>query len=263
MTDPGPVLPDHEGVKTTRRVLLGMLTPSSNTVVEPVTTAMVADLPEVSVHFSRFPVTEITLSDEALAQFEPGRILAAAKLLAQARVAVITWNGTSAAWKGFASDDDLCRQITAETGIPAASSVLAMNEIFAATGVRRIGLVTPYLEAVQERIIASYTAAGYHCVAERHENDPGNFSYSEIGEDLIAQRIREVATAQPDAIAVVCTNLFGARVAAVMEAETGIPVYDTVATGLWKSLVLAGIDTARVTGWGTLFKTRLNNLPSA
>ena len=45
-----------------KRILLGMLTPSSNTVLEPVTQAMLAGLPEVSVHFSRFRVTEIALS---------------------------------------------------------------------------------------------------------------------------------------------------------------------------------------------------------
>ena len=34
----------------TSRVFLGMLTPSSNTVLEPVTTAMISGLPEVTAH---------------------------------------------------------------------------------------------------------------------------------------------------------------------------------------------------------------------
>ena len=63
-----------------KRVLLGMLTPSSNTVLEPITTAMVAGLPEVSAHFSRFKVTEIALSNQALAQFDNTEILRAAEL---------------------------------------------------------------------------------------------------------------------------------------------------------------------------------------
>ena len=54
----------------TERVFLGMLTPSSNTILEPVTTAMLAGLPEVTAHFSRFKVTEIALSGPALAQFD-------------------------------------------------------------------------------------------------------------------------------------------------------------------------------------------------
>ena len=86
------------------RTLLGMLTPSSNTVLEPVTAAMLAGLDDVSAHFSRFPVTEIALSASALAQFDDAPILAAAGLLAHAKVDVIAWNGTSSGWLGFAAD---------------------------------------------------------------------------------------------------------------------------------------------------------------
>jgi maleate isomerase len=65
----------------TKRILLGMLTPSSNTALETITTAMVAGLPEVSAHFSRFKVTEIALSNKALAQFDNDEILRAAGII--------------------------------------------------------------------------------------------------------------------------------------------------------------------------------------
>ncbi|MFY7780442.1 MAG: Asp/Glu/hydantoin racemase, partial [Tagaea sp.] len=78
-----------------KRKMIGMLTPSSNTVLEPITAAMLAGLPEVTAHFGRFKVTEISLAQGALAQFDDGPILAAAELLADARVGAIVWNGTS------------------------------------------------------------------------------------------------------------------------------------------------------------------------
>ena len=56
-----------------KRVLLGMLTPSSNTALEPLTSAMLGGLPEVSVHFGRFRVTEISLKDAALGQFDTSK----------------------------------------------------------------------------------------------------------------------------------------------------------------------------------------------
>ena len=31
-------------------------------------------------------------------------------------------------------------------------------------------------------------------------------------------------------------------------------IYDSVATVVWKSLKLAGVDTRRVKGWGSLFR---------
>jgi maleate isomerase len=236
------------------RTLLGVLTPSSNTVLEPLTSAIVADLPDVSAHFGRFPVREISLREEALGQFDNQPILTAARLLADARVGSIIWSGTNAGWMGFDADEDLCEAITEATDIPAGTSVLALNEIFSRTGVQRFGLVTPYLDEIQERIVGHYEAAGFRCVAERHLGDRGNFSFSEYAEATIADMIRAVAAERPDAITVFCTNLRGAAVVEALEAETGIPIYDTVATGVWKGMRLAGADPRRIAGWGRLFR---------
>lgn len=62
------------------------------------------------------------------------------------------------------------------------------------------------------------------------------------------------ATVDDATIAVYCTNLRGAPLAEAMEAECGIPIYDTIATVVWKALLLAGRDPAAVTGWGRIFR---------
>jgi maleate isomerase len=238
----------------TKRLLLGMLTPSSNTVLEPVTSAMLAGLNDASAHFGRFPVTEIALSDQALAQFDDAPILAAAELLAHAKVGVVCWNGTSSGWLGFDADRTLCRRIEERTGIPACTSVLALNEIFERTGVRRYALVTPYTDDVQARILANYHDAGYECVAERHLRRRDNFSFSEVDAETLRGMVREAALAKPDAITIFCTNLVGAPLVEELEREVGIPIYDTVSTAVWKSLRVAGGDPRRVQGWGSLFR---------
>lgn len=235
------------------RCAIGMITPSSNTVLEPVTTAMLAGLPEVSAHFARFRVLEISMQDQALGQFSQAPMLEAARLLADAKVRTIAWNGTSSSWLGFDQDEALCRAILTETGIPAASSVLALNEILARTGVTRLGLVTPYLTDIQERIVANYARNGIEIVAERHLDDRGNWSFATYDEATVAALVREVAMAKPDAITVLCTNFRGAPVAAALEAELGLPVYDSIATTVWQSLRLAGIDPRRIEGWGSIF----------
>jgi len=233
---------------------LGVITPSSNTVLEPFIQAMLAPLfPEVSVHFQRFRVTRIDPGEASLRQFDFANILAAAQLLVDAQVDVIAWCGTSAAWLGIEHDRALLAAIASEAKVPATTSVLALEEALASHSVTRLGLVTPYLGAIQQRIIANYAARRIAIVAERHLEDPGNFSFAGHSEATIAELIRAVALSGPQAIAVLCTNLRGARIALVLEAELGIPIFDSVSVTVWKSLALAGLDPCRIIGWGHLF----------
>ncbi|MCW5689356.1 MAG: aspartate/glutamate racemase family protein [Pseudolabrys sp.] len=231
-----------------------MLTPSSNTSLEPITQAMVAGLPQVSAHFSRFKVTEIALSPGALAQFDDSEILRAAELLAHAKVACIAWNGTSSGWLGFERDVKLCERITAATGVPATTSMLALNEILKKTGVTKLGYVTPYRDDVQRKILQNYENIGVGCAAERHLNLQDNFSFAEVEPQQLEEMTMEVARAKPQAIAIICTNLRAAPLTEKLERATGLPVYDTIATVVWKSLIVAGADPKQVTGWGSLFQ---------
>lgn len=232
---------------------LGMLTPSSNTVLEPFTSAILADLPDVSAHFQRFRVVKISMGDDSRGQFEPEPMLEAAELLAEAQVQSICWNGTSSGWLGFDSDRRLIDAIEARTGIRACSCVLGMNALFEGIGATRIALVTPYLPDIQSAIVANYETHGYRVVSELHLNDPGNFSFAEYDSAQIAGMCRAVAEDAPDVIAIYCTNFRGTGIAAQIEAETGIPVVDSVSAALWQSMRTAGADPSRINGWGRLF----------
>ena len=232
---------------------LGMLTPSSNTVLEPLTAAMLSELPDASAHFARFRVLKISMEDDALGQFKNEPMLAAAELLADAQVQSICWNGTSSGWLGFDTDRTLIAEIEARTGVRACSSILAMNELLEKLGARRVAFVTPYLDEIQNRILANYRAEGYEIAGEKNLGDPGNFSFATYSEADILEMCRAVATEKPDAITIYCTNFRGARLAPIIETETGIPVLDSVSTALWKSMQVAGDDPSRIKGWGQLF----------
>ena len=67
-----------------KRTQIGMITPSLNTVLEPVTYELLRDMPDVTAHFTRVAVTEVSLSDAASAQFAPAPMLDAARLLMDA-----------------------------------------------------------------------------------------------------------------------------------------------------------------------------------
>ncbi|TVT64846.1 MAG: Asp/Glu/hydantoin racemase [Pseudomonas sp.] len=237
-----------------QRIRLGILTPSSNTSLEPLTQRLVSGLPEVSVHFARFSVTQIALSPDALGQFQQTRILDAAKLLADAHVDAIGWSGTSAGWLGFDQDEALCAAITEATGVPASTSVLALNKALEAFGIRRLGLVSPYLADVQSRIIANYAKVGIDARTESHLGIQENFAFALVDDATLDRQVADVVAAGAQAITTFCTNLYAAHRVAHWEAEHGVPVFDTVTTVVWDMLRRAGVDTRRITGWGRLLQ---------
>lgn len=240
----------------TQPVRIGMLVPSSNTVLEPYTSAMFAPFGDAaSVHYARFRVVEISLSDASTGQFALEPILEAADRLAETLPRLICWNGTSASWLGLDRDRALCAAIAQRTRVQATSTMLAYQAVLAQTGVRRLGLVTPYLPEIQAKIIANFAAQGIDVVAEVHLSDKGNHSFADYSPDRVAGLVREVARAKPDAIAIICTNFRGAPLAEALEAELGLPLLDSVAVTAAHCLRATGLDAARVTGWGSVFRT--------
>ena len=233
---------------------IGMLTPSSNTVLEPVTNAMLAGVDGISAHFSRFKVTEIALDAKALAQFDDSEILRAAELLAHAKVDVISWNGTSASWLGIERDRALAARITDATGIKASTCILSLVEILERIGAASQGLVSPYTDDVQAKIVATYAAAGIACPSEGHLGLRDNFAFGTVPEETVAAMIAEVADARPDVVTVLCTNMNGARVGAALETEDGPIILDSVAVTLWGCLMATGFPLAPFTRWGRLFR---------
>jgi maleate isomerase len=217
---------------TPARKRLGVLTPSSNTVLEPILVGLTAGLPNLTLHFTRFRVTEISLSDAGLKQFAIDTIVEAARLLSDARVDAISWSGTSAAWLGLDYDRGLCATIFKDTGTPATTATLSMVDALHARGLRRVGLVTPYTENVQQRIIETFAKESIEVVAERRLNFTDNFSFAEATEVQILDMARQVGALRPDAILILCTNLQGAPLVEQIERETGTPVLDSVVLGL-------------------------------
>lgn len=234
------------------RAFTGMIVPSSNTIIERVAAGIIGDLPEASCHFARIPFVGSAVHDADSYDFDA--MCAAARLLAHAELDSIVWNGSKGGSIAFDLDRELARRLREATGIVASTSVLAVDEVFRATGVRRYGLITPFTDAYQMKVLRTFSGEGYECAAERHLGLSDNYAFSTVTEAEIARMAREVAAAKPDALLAFCTNFHAAPLVSALEAEVGIPVYDSVSIGIWKGLQLAGIDTSRAAPrWGGLF----------
>ncbi|WP_156640053.1 maleate cis-trans isomerase family protein [Bosea sp. PAMC 26642] len=239
----------------TAEIAIATIVPSGNRTVERVTQAICADLAGVVPLFTRIPVFGDTSPDKAAAgPYDWPVMLQAAQLLSHAQPGAICWNGSKGGDHGFDIDDRLCADIATETGIPAVTAALATLDLLRRLSVTRIALVTPYTQDGQARSIASFAAKGFELAGERHAGLSDNFSYGAVAPDEIAGMARAAASdGAPQAVVIFCTNFNGAPAIAQIEAETGLPVIDSTAAGVWAALKAAGIDAGAVRGWGRMF----------
>lgn len=254
-----------------RRIRLGVIVPSSNTALEPLTQQIVESLNAdpaldllVSVHFARVRVTTIALSSDADAQFALTPMLDAARLLADAKVDVIGWSGTSASWLGFAADDALCSSIEEATGIPATTAVRGMNALLHKLPSDTVGLVTPYTPDVNKAIQANYASLGIHISdeASRYAGLSDNITFAELDEPTLDAMVDDVVqNGCAQTVLVMCTNVRAAQRARYWETlyqEKGLKVLDSVATTVTGMLDVLNINVRSASAfevWGSVFQS--------
>jgi len=220
---------------------LGFICPSSNTAFEPAAWALLAD--RASMHVTRVGVTHIALGADSDDQFDVAGMTAAARLLAEARVDVVAWAGTSGSWLGVDRDRALCDALSAAAGVPATTSTLAVLDACRAYGVERLGLVSPYTADVSARIAVELRRNGIQVVNERYRGLATNFDFASVGPADVASMITEAADGA-DAVTVMCTNVDGVAPGARLGAQLGTPVFDSIGATVWHAAGLAGDDAA-------------------
>jgi maleate isomerase len=187
------------------------------------------------------PVVTISADASSRAQFDAAVVAAAAATLADARVDLILWNGTASSWLGFDHDAALLAVIEQRTAIPATSAVAGVNAALARIGARRIGLVTPYVAAIEADIVRNYAGIGIAIVAAERLDLTDNVCFAAVPEATIAAMIRTVAAPRPDAIVVMCTNLAAAGLVGPLRRDLGIPVVDSVRAAVAHGLERLGL----------------------
>lgn len=238
-------------------IRLGILTPSSNVNLEPITQSIIASIPNVTLHFSRFSVAKLSLEKDALSQFQTEKMVEAAILLADAGVDMIGWCGNSSGWLGFQADEDLCSAITAATGIPATTSVLALNKAVSHFSIKRMGLVTPYTSQIQTAIIDNYASIGVDCGGESHLGLTQNIVIGELGESELDGQVADVTGKDIQAIFIFCTNLTAAPRVGHWEKQHGVIIFDTIITLVWDMLLKCNLENTSLEGWGELLTTKV------
>ncbi len=213
------------------RLKIGMLLPSSNRVAEPEIPAM---LPEgVSLHTTRLKLTGST-REELLGMTE--KVEEGAALLADADVDLIGFHCTAVSTFDPAMEGKLKQRIEAVARRPATATSEALVAAFRALDARRIVLVSPYSNDINEREVAFFA---HHDIIVLHDvglelTDGAAFAKVEPGEwyRLVIANRRDEA----DAYFLSCTTIRSTPVISDLERDLGKPVVTSNQAFAWHAL---------------------------
>ncbi|MDC7787616.1 aspartate/glutamate racemase family protein [Rhodoplanes sp. TEM] len=215
---------------------IGIILPSSNRVVERAARHLIGARPGVDACFARVPYFGDGQGQPETG-YDAASFLAAAELLAHARVGVICWNATRGSAIGFDADRELCALVESRVGIPMVTTALAALDEFDRRGIRRIALVTHGIPAKGQVYKLRFAERGVSTSSELHLGFTDNFAAAGASPEPIVAFARAVAARRDaDAVLVWSTNIPGYGFADALERELSLPVIDSAVLGLRAAL---------------------------
>jgi maleate isomerase len=204
------------------RPRVGLLVPSSNTVMEPDFWRTLP--PGATLHTGRMYLEETT--PEAESRMLDEHVLPAARDLATARPDLIVFGCTSAgALRGNQYDADLCRRISDLSGVATVSVIASVRQAITASGARRVGVVTPYVDALNQRIRESVEADGVAVAGIAGLGISDNFEIAAVPQERIVDFAeRTLRDLDIDLAFVSCTNFPAVAALPELERRLGLPV---------------------------------------
>ncbi|GAA3658127.1 hypothetical protein GCM10022237_17790 [Nocardioides ginsengisoli] len=227
---------------------IAMLVPASNTNAEPLTAAVLRDVPEVEVFASRF-----RLPASLDARIDGAVLGEAVPLVAEVAPDVIAFHGTAGSWTGVDADATLATELAAATGAAAGTTATqAMYAALAALGARSVTVVFPGSDEIVSGIAGELGGRGIDVVGRSTlPTDLTNPQIAALERDSIESLLVGGSREGADAVLCVGTNLRAGYLVDELEQRLGLPVVDSAVAVAWHVLRLAGV-TAPVAGWGSL-----------
>lgn len=210
----------------------GVLVPSTNTTCEIEFTRLLP--PEYQAHFARL------MSSRPGQTFSPSRdedIDYQSHLLGTAKVELIILAQTSASLFADDYDEATTGRMSAAAGCPALTSAQAVGRAVRALGVVRIGLVSPYSEAVNERA-ARYFADKYgiETVAREGFGATDSYAIGALGPENARDAFQRIDGPEIEAFVVPGGNFPTLPSIAAWEGEFKKPVVTTNQASTWAML---------------------------
>jgi maleate isomerase len=228
------------------RARVGLLLPSGNQAAEPQLQAM---LPAgVALHTTRMKLMGSS-ERELLAMVE--RVEEAAELAADVEPALIVFHCTAVSTFSSALETSILQRIRAATGRPTTATSEAIVAALRALGARRLVMLSPYIDEINRRETAYFTAHGFEVLgcAGLDRATPQEMM-AVTPDEWIAMGLRHRDDAA-DAYLISCTAVRSTDVIEELEARLERPVVTSNSAVAWHATRRLGI-TEPVKGAGRL-----------
>ena len=250
---PGPrrLMPDSLGF----RLKLGIIAPSTNTTVQPEMEGMRPY--GVTNHFGRVFIPDSPVTDDASFNRMMDNIRGS---MDDAVASVVTCHpdrlvlgmSSETFWDGLDGSKRLAARMEALAGRPVTVGSDAVQAALAQyPGVRRLGIITPYMPVGDAQVRRFFTDCGFEVVAIHGLRCASPAQIAHVPETVLRDATIEMNGHDVDAIVQVGTNLAMARLAAVAEFWLGKPVLAINTAIYWHALRHSGIAD-RAPGFGSL-----------
>jgi maleate isomerase len=178
---------------------------------------------------------------------------ATALLLPDGRIDVVAFSCTSGTVAGGV--DAVARAIhAARPGVPFTTPITAAVAAFRRLGTRRIAVLTPYVDEVNEAIGGFLTAAGLEVVEFGSFHLRTEQEIASVPPEAIVAAGRSIAGPDAEALFISCTGLQGHAAIARLEALTRKPVVTSNQAQVWEALSLLEYG-GPVRGYGRLLES--------
>ena len=241
------------------RARIGLLATAINTVMEPEFWQLAPR--GVSIHTARV-ATEREGTPETLRAMEQAALDAAA-MCACGEPDVIVYGCTSGSFfEGPKWNDKIVADLTRIAGCPAVTTAGSMAACLVESGLKRINVVTPYVELTNERLKQFLAAFGIEVVRLGTFDMLDMFDHAKILPEAIYAKTKEVGCADADGVFIACTQLRALEVVELLERDLGKPVYSANQASAWEAFRILGIDPG-VSNRGSLLRSLAGGRPAS
>jgi maleate isomerase len=232
-----------------QRCRIGIILPSSNVIAEPDISRMLPD--GVTVHTTRLRLG--SGSEEEMVKMAELAV-EAANLLADAGVDIIAFHCTAVTMMDPELPSHIHRRIEESCDIPATSTAAAVLAAFNFLSAKRIVMVTPYTDDINQKEIRFLESHGIEVVADSGMDVTSAPAMTAVQADQIyndAQALRDV---EADACFISCTAIRASQVISAVERDFNRPVVTSNQALAWHCLRQSGIDD-HIGDLGALFSS--------